>query len=295
MTPISGLLALLLVLVAPLVARAEAPELSSTPTPVSVLVQRLADADPQVREQAAAALGRWGPQASEAVAPLMVALGHDDPYLRGAAAVALGQIGEAALPALTQALASEHTELRWSAAIALGRLGAPAIQALPELIRLLADPSEQVRQVAAVTLGDLGAAARAAAPAEPAQGRPAPLARDLRGEAARLRHRRRSHSASHAWGGSQSRGVMAAEGRRRRPSAQGEGRFQERIGSSAQPQGGAGGVGPDRRRAGHVRSARRPPAGRRDPGFRAPATGRAGRPEAATAGICPRAGRDAAA
>lgn len=165
MTPISGLLALLLFLMAPLVARAEAPELSATLAPVSVLVQRLADADPKVREQAAAALGRWGPRASEAVAPLMAALGHDDPYLRGAAAVALGRIGEAAVPALTQALASEHTELRWSAAIALGRLGAPAIQALPELIRLLADPSEQVRQVAAVTLGDLGAAARAAAPA----------------------------------------------------------------------------------------------------------------------------------
>jgi HEAT repeat protein len=128
MTSISGLLAMLLFLVTPQVARADAPAQGANAPPVSVLVQRLADDDPQVREQAAAALGRWGPRASEAVAPLMAALGHDDPYLRGAAAVALGRIGEAAVPALTQALASEHTELRWSAAIALGGVDSFLVQ-----------------------------------------------------------------------------------------------------------------------------------------------------------------------
>ncbi|MFO1340906.1 MAG: serine hydrolase [Burkholderiaceae bacterium] len=138
---------------------------AAPPADVDALVQRLGDADLAVREQAAAQLGRLGPQAHAAVEPLVAALGHDDPYLRGAAAVALGQIGEAAVPALTQALTSDDVERRWSATIALGRVGAPASQALPELTRLLADPSTQVRQVAAATLGGLGEVAGPAAPA----------------------------------------------------------------------------------------------------------------------------------
>jgi CubicO group peptidase (beta-lactamase class C family) len=139
--------------------------LAAPPAEVATLAQGLADVDPRVREQAAAALGRLGPQGQAAVGPLVAALGHEDPYLRGAAAVALGHIGEAAVPALVRALVQGGTQLRWSAAIALGRVGAPAAQALPELIHLLADPSAHVRQVAAVTLGGLGVAAQAAAPA----------------------------------------------------------------------------------------------------------------------------------
>lgn len=159
MKPIRCLPAVLLLLACQLPLRA-APAAD-----VAALVQSLGDADPRVREQAAARLGRLGSQAHAAVAPLMAALADEDPYLRGAAAVALGQIGEAAVPALTQALGSSNPELRWSATIALGRLGAPASRALPALIRLLADPNEQVRQVAAVTLGGLGVAAEPAAPA----------------------------------------------------------------------------------------------------------------------------------
>jgi len=161
MTLLRSLLIVLSLLACGPVARA-AP---ATDTAVPGLVQRLGDADPAVREQAAAQLGRLGPQAHAAVEPLVALLGHDDPYLRGAAAVALGQIGAAAVPALVRALGSDDAELRWSAAIALGRTGAPAAQALAVLTGLLSDPSAQVRQVAAVTLGDLGEAARAAAPA----------------------------------------------------------------------------------------------------------------------------------
>ncbi len=164
MTPLRSLLAVLaLVACAPLLRAAPAAGPSDTSLPA--LVQRLGDADPRIREHAAAELGRLGPRAHAAVEPLMAALAHDDPYLRGAAAVALGQIGEAAVPSLTRALDSDNAELRWSAAIALGRVGAPASRALAELTRLLSDPSEQVRQVAAVTLGGLGDVARAAAPA----------------------------------------------------------------------------------------------------------------------------------
>lgn len=141
------------------------PLRAAPPADLATLVQRLGDGAPAVREQAAAQLGRLGPQAHAAVQPLLAALGHADPYMRGAAAVALGQIGDAAVPALTQALGSDNAELRRSAAIALGRVGASAGRALPDLIRLLADPDRQVRQVAAATLGGLGAGAQAAAPA----------------------------------------------------------------------------------------------------------------------------------
>jgi CubicO group peptidase (beta-lactamase class C family) len=139
--------------------------MAAPPAEVATLVRSLADADPKVREHAAAELGRLGPAAHAAVEPLIAALGHEDPYLRGAAAVALGHIGEAAVPALIQALGNGNVELRWSATIALGRQGVLARKALPELIRVLADPSEHVRQAAAVTLGGLGVAAQAAAPA----------------------------------------------------------------------------------------------------------------------------------
>lgn len=137
-------------------------------TTVPALVQRLADADPQAREAAAAQLGQLGPQAAAAVGPLVAALSHADPYLRGAAALALGRIGEAAVPALVRALGSSDPELRESAVIALGRVGAPAARALAALIHLLADPHAPVRQVAADTLGDLGGVSgvgEAAAPA----------------------------------------------------------------------------------------------------------------------------------
>lgn len=162
MTLIRSLLVVLLLL-------ACRPSLQATPAADEAILRtgilNLGDADPRVREQAAAQLGRLGPRAHAAVDPLVAALGHDDPYLRGAAAVALGQIGEAAVPALTRALGQHDAELRRSAAIALGRVGAAAGRAVPALIRLLSDPSDPVRQVAAVTLGDLGDAARAAAPA----------------------------------------------------------------------------------------------------------------------------------
>lgn len=162
MTPIRCLLAVSFLL-------ACGPSLRAAPAAdIATLVQRLGDADPRLREQAAAQLGQLGAQAPEAVAPLMAALGHEDPYLRGAAAMALGQIGEAAVPALIQALGSERTELRGSATIALGRLGAPAGRALPQLVHLLSDPSAQVRQVAAVTLGGLAGQAGVAQAASPA-------------------------------------------------------------------------------------------------------------------------------
>jgi CubicO group peptidase (beta-lactamase class C family) len=161
MNSIRSRLAVLLVLASGL----SSALVAAPPAEVATLVRSLADADPKVREHAAAELGRLGPAAQEAVEPLVTALGHEDLYLRGAAAVALGRLGEAAVPALIRALGSGNAELCWSATIALGRVGAPARRALPELIRLLADPSEHVRQAATLTLGGLGADAQTAAPA----------------------------------------------------------------------------------------------------------------------------------
>jgi CubicO group peptidase (beta-lactamase class C family) len=140
---------------------------SQTQTQVSrvrELIVALTDADPQVRENAALALGRIGPPAAAAIDPLVATFADRDIYLRGAAAVALGRIGEAAVPALTRALRDANEDVRWSAAIALGRLGPAGQAAVPALITAVSDTNENVRYAAVVALGGLRAAAPEAAP-----------------------------------------------------------------------------------------------------------------------------------
>lgn len=70
------------------------------PGAVPVLVALLADGRASVRADAAQALGRIGPPASEAVPALAEVLRNDAPFCRWHAAWALGQIGEAARPAV---------------------------------------------------------------------------------------------------------------------------------------------------------------------------------------------------
>ncbi len=86
------------------------------------ILERLDDPSPEVREEAARALGRIG--SPEAVGALSARLSDEDSMIRIEAARALGRIGDrGAVPALADALSSPSAELRAACAEALGSIG----------------------------------------------------------------------------------------------------------------------------------------------------------------------------
>jgi hypothetical protein len=115
------------------------------PAALTPLAAALEDREPRVRERAAEALGRLGP---EALAPLTRALRDPAPRVRASAAAALGHTGDArAVEHLAASLEDGSHAVCAEAAQALGRLAgqAPAITiraVLPRLRRLqsLQDP-----------------------------------------------------------------------------------------------------------------------------------------------------------
>lgn len=83
------------------VPRAAASSLAQIgPAAIPALKTALTDADPEVRRQAARALGQMGPEAEPAVPELTQALSDKEATVRLAAAQALGRIGPAAAPAI---------------------------------------------------------------------------------------------------------------------------------------------------------------------------------------------------
>jgi HEAT repeat protein len=70
------------------------------PAAIPALKTALQDENPQVRRQAARALGKMGPDAEPAVPELTAAMNDTDAMVREAAAQALGKIGPAAAPAI---------------------------------------------------------------------------------------------------------------------------------------------------------------------------------------------------
>ncbi len=115
------------------------------------------DRSDDVRLRAAEALGKFGPQAREALSALVAAL--DGPDLVAAeAAKSLGKLGaRAAAPALGGALGRSDVNVRREAARALAKLGRDAEPALQALIEALdRDGDRVVRQQAADALGRIG-------------------------------------------------------------------------------------------------------------------------------------------
>jgi len=118
------------------------------------LVGLLEDPSPEVRKEAALALGRTKDE--EAVPPLMERLTDIDVEMRRQAAWALGQIGSAdATDQLMELLADPYPHVRSAAALALGQLGGThAVEALMDLLQTGAEPVEFAS--AATALGLLG-------------------------------------------------------------------------------------------------------------------------------------------
>lgn len=115
---------------------------------------RLDDPDPDIREEAARALGRVG--TPEAVEALSERLADPASTIRIACARALGRIGSPeAAPALVAALSEGSEDLQEASAAALGRIDDEAGGlALREL--LVTSPSERVRAAAADALARRG-------------------------------------------------------------------------------------------------------------------------------------------
>jgi HEAT repeat protein len=123
---------------------------------VPVLIAALQE---PVSWEAALALARIGPSASNAVPALIERLKREKvprPLRETCvAALALGQIGAASVPALIPILSNGDPRVRTSAALALGYVGAPAAPATPQLVKLLNDPDADVRRAATLSLGTI--------------------------------------------------------------------------------------------------------------------------------------------
>ena len=138
--------------------------------PASRLSAALSDADPLVREAAAARLAGSREEAVRSVAGLGAALADQDPVVRGLAALALSRVGEAAMPALDRLIAllkDGDENVRLMSANAIGALGPRASRAVASLIEAVRVSNDHVHVLrsAASALGNIG---HASAPAIPA-------------------------------------------------------------------------------------------------------------------------------
>ena len=136
-------------------------------------LQVLKDVEIDVRLHAARALGRIGPEAREAIPPLVETLNDENSDLRAEAAEALGGIGQATEDvvlalneALNETMGIWYPSPREQIVRALGKLGPEAMVAVPALISVLKDsPRLFERQQSAMALGRIGQPAKIAVPA----------------------------------------------------------------------------------------------------------------------------------
>jgi HEAT repeat protein len=153
----------------PLVRRSAAFALGSigsgSPEAEQALAKALADGSPEVRQNAAWALGHVGPSALPA---LRKALGDADPVVCRDAAGAVGLLGKdghAALPELLACCAADRDpELRKMALSVLVKLVGPEDKiAIQPLIQALGDRDVETKRNAALALGNIGGPDAAAA------------------------------------------------------------------------------------------------------------------------------------
>ena len=138
--------------------------ISTAHDPLPDLLRNLRSPTADVRCRAAKSLSRLGRLAVDAAAALSHAVNDAEAEVREAAAQALGQMGPDALPHLTRMCSHHDKYVRRHAVWSLGKLGAQAAAALPVLCRALKDVDPRTASGAAQTLGGLGPAAGEAVP-----------------------------------------------------------------------------------------------------------------------------------
>ncbi|MFM0383479.1 HEAT repeat domain-containing protein [Paraburkholderia dipogonis] len=125
---------------------------AATDETISALLSALRDAAWQVREEAAATLGKL--RASGARDALIAALDDDYWQVRLQAVRALGKLGDATTSSAVAALlAHAISNLRKEAALSLGELGDAA--SLPALHAAATDPDPEVRKAARIALAQI--------------------------------------------------------------------------------------------------------------------------------------------
>ena len=137
-----------------------APRTSAAGHAVAALTEVLRSGPPARRPSAASALGRFGPEAAQAITALVEMLREtsESSADETAFADALGRIApgtpsaQAAISALAAALKSKSAAKREAAAQAIERFGPEAKDAIPQLRVLLSEPDPQVRSAAEATI-----------------------------------------------------------------------------------------------------------------------------------------------
>lgn len=129
------------------------------PPAVPILAKSLKDSARPAQTRMCAVLGQLGPDAREAVTPLIELLRLRDDTLHAAVADALTRIDGPAVPELTKLLGHADSSLRKRSAKVLGKFGPAAKDAVPALIEMLRHEDASVRSASIQALGKIGAGA----------------------------------------------------------------------------------------------------------------------------------------
>jgi HEAT repeat protein len=140
---------------------------------VPQIVDALAAADGEFRQQLLSVVGNIGPDAAPASGELVRSLDDASEETRISALLALGNIGPGAAAAKSKVVAMidgsedpfERVLAAWVIAKTASSDGQAVAKILPVLIKGLSFPDGRVQAEAAITLGELGTAARSAADA----------------------------------------------------------------------------------------------------------------------------------
>ena len=119
------------------------------------LTTALSNENPEIRREAALALGQIGPRAATAVGKLQPLLKDKSPAVKVESLVALAEIGSASQPAVADIdslLTDADPGIRPIACYALGRIGAPAKSSVPKLQKMLSSRIPHERTIAAWSL-----------------------------------------------------------------------------------------------------------------------------------------------
>lgn len=125
---------------------------------VPALIKTLEDSDEAVREEAALALGRLGPDSEPAVPIILKNLTDDDWQVREGTAIALGQLGldvGGVYEGLANALDDEMPGVRAKSARAIAVFGARDVEVVGKILAMASERDPKMRAASASALGTI--------------------------------------------------------------------------------------------------------------------------------------------